>query len=142
MGRFSLSIRLAFSLALASIVLIVGALWRGYFLDGQWKLLLPLWALCCWFSFSKLKRGQPKCWLSWDGSMWRVLTLLPNFETEPPLQTGYAMTVHLDFQRLLFVSLRNHQGEHRWFWLAKDSFPDRWHGFRCAVYSRSEAFSS
>lgn len=142
MGRFSLSIWLAFALALASIVLIIGALWWGYFLDGQWKLLLPLWAMCCWFSFSKLKRGQPKCWLSWDGSMWRVQTLLANFEPKLPLQTGYAMTVHLDFQRLLFVSLRNLKGEHLWFWLTQDSFPDRWHGFRCAVYSRSEAFSS
>ncbi len=74
--------------------------------------------------------------------MWRVLTLLPNVEPVLPLQNGYSMTVHLDFQRLLFVSLRNHQGERLWFWLAKDSFPDRWHGFRCAVYSRSEAFPS
>ncbi len=74
--------------------------------------------------------------------MWRVLTLLPHFEPVLPLQTGYAMSVHLDFQQLLFVSLRNHHGERLWFWLAKDSFPDRSDGFRRAVYSRSEAFSS
>jgi hypothetical protein len=48
----------------------------------------------------------------------------------------------LDLQHLLYVSLQNKQGQRQWFWLSQDTFPDRWHGFRCAVYSRSEELSS
>ena len=150
-GRFSLSVRLAFALALASIVLIVGALWRGYFLDGQWKLLLPLWAMCCWFSFSTLKRGQPKCWLSWDGSTWQILpvrspsNLRPSNTSSADLKNHQEaqeavghLTVHLDLQRVLLVSLANPEGDRNWFWVSQAAFPERWHGFRCAVYSRAE----
>ena len=109
-----------------------------------WRALLGsfLWLLFAWFSYGQLKFGQSPCWLSWDGSGWRIHTLWPKTESDPTLQPGYAMNVHLDLQKLLFVSLQCSQGERQWFWLSKDTFPDRWHGFRCAVYSRSEDVSS
>ena len=74
--------------------------------------------------------------------MWQILAVTPGPNPTMSLHAEYAMSVHLDLQKLLFVSLLNHKGEGHWFWLMQDSFPDRWHGFRCAVYSRAEAFSS
>jgi hypothetical protein len=141
-GRFFFSIWTAWTLSATMLLLFVWALYMGNFWDLRWGSLLPLWALFSWFSFRNLKNGQTKCWLSWDGAMWQILAVTPGPNPRMSLQAEYAMSVHLDLQKLLFVSLLNHKGEGHWFWLTQDSFPDRWHGFRCAVYSRAEAFSS
>jgi hypothetical protein len=63
---------------------------------------------------------------------------LNRLPTDPPSSGGYAIRVHLDFQQYLFVSLFNSTSRTQWFWVAKRSFPERWHGFRCAVYSHSD----
>jgi len=110
--------------------------------DWRTGLLGALWASMSCLSFRNLKNGQLRCWLSWDGHLWHIQSLWQGHPTEDALQACYAIHVHLDLQHLLYVSLQNKQGQRQWFWLSQDTFPDRWHGFRCAVYSRSEELSS
>ena len=109
---------------------------------GRWTLLLIGWVACSWFSFCALRLGQSKSWLSWDGNIWRVQDVYPNHSLASGGESVYALDVHLDLQKLLLISLHSGKGSRHWFWLSQDSFPDRWHGFRCAVYSRSEDLSS
>jgi hypothetical protein len=141
-GRFffsawmALAISLVVGLVIATSHLTVDLWsWRSFLLSALWFLLSGL-------SFWKLRAGQSRCWLSWDGNFWHIQTLLPEQQSEAALQTRYAVNVHLDLQGLLFISLRCEKGLRQWFWLSQNSFPDRWHVFRCAVYSRSEELSS
>jgi hypothetical protein len=103
-----------------------------------------------------LKSRSAKSWLCWDGHHWQVQSVLSlPIETFPvaprpafgiplnrpliqPSHGGCAVRVHLDLQQYLFVSLLNPTSSTQWFWVAKRSFPERWHGFRCAVYSHSK----
>jgi hypothetical protein len=74
--------------------------------------------------------------LCWTGHAWEVQLML----TEPS-QVEHAISVHLDFQNYILVSLSNPHSARQWFWVSRKAFPERWHGFRCAVYSRSERIS-
>ena len=124
--------------------------WRAAGLFGTWLLLML-------FSVYSLKHRSTKSWLCWDGHDWQVKYVLslptqavsvapsPDLSIrlnqpliDPPLHGSYAIRVHLDFQQYLFVSLLNSTSRTQWFWVAKRSFPERWHGFRCAVYSDSK----
>jgi hypothetical protein len=102
-------------------------------------------------SFRSVWAGQAKCWLSWDGSTWQILpvrspsNLRPSNTSSADLKNHQEaqeavghLTVHLDLQRVLLVSLANPDGDRNWFWVTQAAFPERWHGFRCAVYSRAE----
>jgi hypothetical protein len=125
----------------------LSCLW-GDFTGWRAVLFASIWVL---FSLSSIHpmRGTPsKSWLSWDGHTWQIESLLPvkfsekqlgftpeSMVSEAPVHAGYSMEVHLDIQEFLFVSLFDDQGFRQWFWISKQSFPDRWHGFRCAVYS-------
>jgi hypothetical protein len=118
--------------------------WRG-------AVLVVTWSLASLLSFRSVWAGQAKCWLSWDGSTWQILPVrspsnlrhsntssadLKNHQ-EAQEAVGH-LTVHLDLQRVLLVSLANPDGDRNWFWVTQAAFPERWHGFRCAVYSRAE----
>jgi hypothetical protein len=118
--------------------------WRG-------AVLVVTWSLASLLSFRSVWAGQAKCWLSWDGSAWQILPVrspsnrrrsntrsadLKNHQ-EAEEAVGH-LTVHLDLQRVLLVSLANPDGDRNWFWVTQAAFPERWHGFRCAVYSRAE----
>ncbi|MFY9127701.1 MAG: hypothetical protein WAO82_03365 [Limnohabitans sp.] len=118
--------------------------WRG-------ALLVVAWSLASLLSFRSVWAGQAKCWLSWNGSAWQILPVrapsdvrrqefsavdLKNHQEAD--EAGSHLTVHLDLQRVLLVSLANPEGDRNWFWVLQAAFPERWHGFRCAVYSRSE----
>ena len=134
-------------------VLAVSALMWAVFWEGLtgWRagVLLACWLLVFLSSFLAWRQAQTKCWLSWDGDEWRVLNTTSddaiagsgqrhshaNLATE--LKEGAVLTVHLDWQNYLYVSLTGPTQPRTWFWLEKNSFPERWHGFRCAVYSRS-----
>ena len=134
-------------------LLAVNALTWGIFWEGLtgWRagVLLACWLLVFLSSFFAWRQVQTPCWLSWNGDGWRVLSTLSddamtgseqrfthvNLETE--FKEGAALTVHLDWQNYLYVSLTGPTQPRAWFWLEKNSFPERWHGFRCAVYSRS-----
>jgi hypothetical protein len=141
-GRFFISAWFSMFLSASAIALFIFVQGGQDFSDWRLALFVTCWVACSWYSFCRLRAGQLKSWLSWDGNNWRIQNLDSNLITlnEPAL--AYEMDVHLDFQKLLFVSLQNHKGQRHWFWLSKESFPDRWHGFRCAVYSRSVESSS
>ena len=141
-GRFFMSIWVAWTLASIAIILYVGAHWGRDFSDWRVAYWIPCWMACCWLLFRYLKSGQSPCWLSWDGNKWQIQNLYPSHSAVSEVAANDDMVVHLDFQKLLFVSLQSDKGKRHWFWLSQESFPDRWHGFRCAVYSRSEELSS
>ena len=118
--------------------------WRG-------ALLVVAWSLASLLSFRSVWAGQAKCWLSWNGSAWQILPVrapsdvrrqefsavdLKNHQEAD--EAGSHLTVHLDLQRVLWVSLDYPEGGRNWFWVSQAAFPERWHGFRCAVYSRAE----
>ena len=118
--------------------------WRG-------AVLVVTWSLASLLSFRSVWAGQAKCWLSWDGSTWQILpvrspsNLRPSNTSSADLKNHQEaqeavghLTVHLDLQRVLLVSLANPDGDRNWFWVTQAAFPERWHGFRCAVYSRAE----
>ena len=133
------------------------SLLAGLFEGWRAALLFGAWVLLTFFSVYSLKSRLAQSWLCWDVHDWQVQTVLslatqsvsvapsPALSTHlnqpligSPLDGGYAIRVHLDFQQYLFVSLLNATSRTQWFWVAKRSFPERWHGFRCAVYSQSE----
>ena len=140
-----------------SFLALSASLWAGLFEGWRAALLFCAWVLLTFFSFYSLKSRLAQSWLCWDGHDWQVQTVLslatqsvsvapsPALSTHlnqpligSPLDGGYAIRVHLDFQQYLFVSLLNATSRTQWFWVAKRSFPERWHGFRCAVYSQPE----
>ncbi len=154
MGRFFLGGRFGIVLILI-LSSIVGV---SYLLSDQWgnvsawrlALLLTLWVALSMWSLQFVWRGQAKVWLSWNGHQWEVLSLYPVEQLEnlkvigcqvaaedARSQDAYDLRVQFDLQHHLFVSLHKAQHQTLWFWVSKVSFPERWHGFRCAVYSRS-----
>ena len=108
----------------------------GDFVGWRYSLLLSTWSLASVWAMAMVWRGQPKCWLSWNGHVWQVLSLLPSKKTTS-WNVDCTLEVHLDLQKNLLVSVSSDAGFRQWFWVSQSAFPDRWHGFRCAVYSRS-----
>jgi len=141
-GRFFISAWFSMFLAASAIALFVFVQGGQDFSDWRLALFVTSWVACSWFSFCRLRAGQLKSWLSWDGNIWRVQDVYPTHSLALGGEAIHAMDVHLDLQKLLFISLCSDKGKRHWFWLSQESFPDRWHGFRCAVYSRSEDLSS
>jgi hypothetical protein len=156
-GRFFWATYLPIGLAMLTFLALSASLWAGLFEGWRAALLFGAWVLLTFFSVYSLKSRLAQSWLCWDGHDWQVQTVLslatqsvsvapsPALSTHlnqpligSPLDGGYAIRVHLDFQQYLFVSLLNSTSRTQWFWVAKRSFPERWHGFRCAVYSQSE----
>ena len=157
MGRFFWDAYWPIGLAMLSFLALIASLLAGFFEGWRAAGLFGTWLLLMLFSVYSLKNRTTQSWLCWDGHDWQVQTLLslptqavsvvanPAPSThlnqafiDPPLDRGCAIRVHLDFQQYLFVSLLNATFRTQWFWVAKRSFPERWHGFRCAVYSQSE----
>ena len=157
MGRFFGATYVPIGLAMLSFLALSASLVVGLFEGSRAALLFGAWVLLTFFSVYSLKSRLAQSWLCWDGHDWQVQTVLSlatqSVSVAPspapsthlnqpligsPLDGGYAIRVHLDFQQYLFVSLLNATTRTQWFWVAKRSFPERWHGFRCAVYSQSE----
>ena len=156
-GRFFWEAYWPIGLAMLSLMALMASLLAGLFEGWRAAGLFGTWLLLMFFSVYSLKRRSTKSWLCWDGHDWQVQSVL-SLQTQavsmapspapskhlnqplidPPLDGGFAIRVHLDFQQYLFVSLLNTTSRTQWFWVAKRSFPERWHGFRCAVYSQSE----
>jgi hypothetical protein len=149
-GRFFMGKRLFAILSIATGL----ALWWGVPAGGLtgWRagLLLVCWLSVLLGSLFALRQTQQKCWLSWNGHRWCVLAVMPEADREgsflglsdrsleTKFQEGANLKVHLDWQNYLYISLTTLKGDSEWFWLTRATFPERWHGFRCAVYSRSE----
>jgi len=156
-GRFFWGTYVPIGLVMLSFLALSASLLAGLFEGWRAALLFGGWVLLTFFSVYSLKSRLAQSWLCWDGHDWQVQTVLSlatqSVSVAPspapsthlnqpligsPLDGGYAIRVHLDFQQYLFVSLLNATFRTQWFWVAKRSFPERWHGFRCAVYSQSE----
>ena len=153
-GRFVWGACLALVFAALSMLGLVMGLTSGLFELWQAASLGGTWLLLSTFSLLTLRSQQGKSWLCWDGHEWQIVSLLslpvpptsqestpsPGLRlNQPPvdlaLHDGYAISVHLDFQQYLLVSLASPISATQWFWVSKSAFPERWHGFRCAVYS-------
>ena len=144
-------------LATLTFIALIFSFFAGLFEGWRAATLCGIWLLLTLYCVDSLKREVTQHWLCWDGHEWQVQSVLslpmpelavvpnPDFSIrlnpssiDPPSSGGYAIRVHLDFQQYLFVSLFNSTSRTQWFWVAKRSFPERWHGFRCAVYSHSD----
>lgn len=65
--------------------------------------------------------------LAWGGESW--------IWTTGQQSTGGSMTVHLDLQSLMVLTLRDDQGQSVWLWVERASDPLGWGALRRAVYA-------
>ena len=72
-------------------------------------------------------RRTPGGVLRWDGQVWR-------WTTEAASVCG-VLTVHLDFQFCLLLSLRTDAGVRLALWPQRQTDTVHWHALRCAVFS-------
>lgn len=107
--------------------------------SGSCALAWSIWGLCgagsaVWARRQTLSKGR----LFWSGETWSWQS--PDGEG-PDLQ----LTVGLDVGRGILLFLRLDKGADSgwgpWLcaWVSEGSMPSKWHGFRCAVYSRPKA---
>ena len=76
-------------------------------------------------------------WLVWDGQGWQWWL----DEDGQEVQHLCSLSVQADFQQVLLLHLKSDTTAPRptlqkWLWLYKGFAPEKWHGLRCAVYSR------
>ena len=136
-GRFFIGIYWVSALSVVTACAFAWSFLFGDFQGWRFNSLVFFWAFATCLSLWTVRHGQSPCWLSWDGNSWHELPINP-----PAYSSAYVLacgiSVHLDLQQSMLVSLHNLNGFRKWFWVSRRSFPERWHGFRCAVYSRSE----
>ena len=72
-------------------------------------------------------RHTPHGVLRWDGQAWRWTTEVAS--------VGGVLTVHLDFQFCLLLSLRTDAGAWLGLWPQRQTDTAHWHALRCAVFS-------
>lgn len=103
------------------------------------------WGVCVtgaalWAPRQALTRGR----LFWRGEAW-FWQAEDGDSCAQSTEQGLALSVGLDLgsSLLLFVRKLNTQGQGcgLWAcaWLSEDAMPSKWHGLRCAVYSRPKA---
>jgi hypothetical protein len=132
-GRFFWGAWMALGFSLLSALALALNFWFAWIEGWRFAWLCGVWLLLTLYSVFSFKQISPKVWLCWTGQAWEV-----QFLFVAPSQVANAISVHLDFQNYLLVSLSNPNSARQWFWVSRKAFPERWHGFRCAVYSRSE----
>jgi hypothetical protein len=132
-GRFFWSAWLALGFSFLSALALALNYWFGWIEGWRFAWLCGVWFLLTLYSAFSFKHLSPKAWLCWTGQAWEI-----QFLFAAPSQVAHAISVHLDFQNYFLVSLSNPNSARQWFWVSRKAFPERWHGFRCAVYSRSE----
>lgn len=137
-GRFVWGPRLA--LALAALISGALAAWLVW-MDASasvlaWAVctwLVAVWGTAWWMPREFLHQGE----LAWDGEAWHCLG---SAAEDGPVQ----LSLTLDGGHFMLVSVQPaaHLGLQAWprhAWLRRADMPSRWHGFRCAVYSRRTA---
>jgi hypothetical protein len=108
---------------------------------GAWA----CWAVCA----SATAYGVPKQTLSeghllWSGQAWLWQSRL-GVEDFLDDDQGLDVTVGVDLGDAMLVFLRHCHATPQWrgrmfcAWVSEQSMPSKWHGFRCAVYSRPMA---
>lgn len=83
-----------------------------------------------WVQAKRLPVGD----LVWDGGLWHL-----NLQSERAGGCTTAVTVVLDLQWALLLRWPPASGRSDavWLWVQRAWAPERWHGLRCAVYSRA-----
>ena len=107
----------------------VSAYWLSLLDDAGWRLYLALacvvnagiLALMAW------KRSSVGGLLIWDGLGWR-------YET-PAASVPGTLSVHIDLQFFLLLSLRSDGASLHWFWLDRPAMSLTWDDLRRAVWS-------
>jgi hypothetical protein len=105
------------------------------------------WAVCA----SATAYGGPKQTLSeghllWSGEAWLWQSVLGADALSQDDQ-GLNLAVGMDFGGGMLLLLQAgdepRQGHGPWFcaWVSERAMPSKWHGFRCAVYSRPKAMT-
>ena len=135
-GRFAWGLRLACVLAFLTAGVLVLCLWWASATLCAW--LAAVWGLA---AIGALQAGRRE-WvqqgeLAWDGERWHGLGFCGH---DAPIQ----LSLTLDVGRCMLVSWPARSDEPGWprtqhAWLCAVDMPSRWHGFRCAVYSRRAA---
>jgi hypothetical protein len=100
------------------------------------------WALLALVTAVAMRSAQPSLaptWLVWDGQCWQGW----HDEGGERITPLAGLTVQADFQQTMLLmlhtqpaALANHAPFPKWVWLYKGFAPAKWHGLRCAVYSR------
>ena len=109
-----------------------GLLWQTQLDLSAWRLwLFVLTYLGTCAVAAEMWRRSPHGTLRWDGQTWSWM--VRNSELTGPL------TVHLDLQFFLLVSLGPDQGERIWLWPERRSDEFRWNDLRRAVFSNKGA---
>ncbi|MDD0810700.1 hypothetical protein PSQ20_10160 [Curvibacter sp. RS43] len=103
-----------------------GAVW-GPVLGAVFSLLA---AGLAWAQARRLPVGD----LVWDGGLWQL-----NRQPDGSEDSAAALTVVLDLQWALLLRWPAASGRSAvvWLWVQRAWAPERWHGLRCAVYSRA-----
>ena len=102
----------------------------------DWRLGVAMAALmvagaAAWSGWRRAAGGQ----LHWDGQLWYWES--QGYQSGTPVR---ALSVALDFQRVLLLRLENHDHVTLWLWAHRASMPERWMDLRRAVYSRRKAW--
>ena len=75
-------------------------------------------------------RNSPLGLLRWDGQCWHWESLA--YQAGTPV---LALSVVLDFQRVLLLRLENQDHARLWLWAERSALPERWLDLRRAVYA-------
>ena len=111
-----------------------GLLWQAQLDLSAWRLwLFALSYLLTCAVATEIWRRSPHGTLRWDGQTWHWT--VKNYEPTGPL------TVHLDLQYFLLVSLSPDQGARIWLWPERRSDELHWNDLRRAVFSNRGANS-
>jgi hypothetical protein len=107
---------------------VVGLTWSANLPELGWRqALFTLIYLVSSGLATALWRRTPAGTLRWDGMTW-------TWKSDKAMVTG-ALTVHLDFQFVLLLSLRPATGGRRWLWPERRWAKMDWHDLRRAVFS-------
>ncbi len=101
----------------------------------DWRLGVAVLALltaaaAAWSGWRHAPSGQVR----WDGQVWHWES--PGYRSGTPV---LALSVVLDFQRVLLLRLENQDHATLWLWAHRAAMPERWMDLRRAVYSRRKA---
>ena len=107
-------------------------LWHYQVTTGGWKQWLFVVTLLgsCMVAFRDWRRA-PRGILRWDGKDWTWIS--------PAALAGGVVTIHLDLQFCLVLSLRTEAGARIWLWPEQRVEVTRWNALRRAVFSRGGA---
>jgi toxin CptA len=108
---------------------VIGLLWVTQVDESGWRqaLFAIAYVATCVLAAVMWQRSAQGI-LRWDGQAWR-------WQIEHATICG-VLTVHLDLQFFLLVSLRAENGDRFWLWPERQSAKTRWQDLRRAVFSR------